>query len=489
MSNRFAPDWEISRCRACSYSCRALAFSTCWHWMPVPSTPRSISTSALARESVSALVDQTPPDSGKNPRPVLKAKVNEPIRIKYVLTNVYPHKTLENVVVHFYIARQDKVGQKELPDLKDDVVMESAFDMDFKPGSKAGQRTTLKIDTPGVYLIRVESRNTQSDHEHFAAIDLVVADEAKTKPDRRSSEHGRPQGALITAVARHAQILNFTLFHAAKSGIWVPLRRVLNVSQSIQDDRPAGPIERLSSFSRFAWRSGRGDPWHDRRRAFPGCCCELEPEAAIMALAVGAPSSDCSSPAGGSTHNVGRNRASPRADEFCWRRRQAGGDRRRRRAGDLSRSGGHPASEILVIVSAPRAIKGPYSIELQTRAGDGADRAVACHGRAGRTQNPTRTSRTVPRLGHDHAEPLMHRRPPHRRETACSTCSYATATSSAPATMSRFRPRCAGSVGASRCMWRSRISTRSAPRPVSDIVQSFDDRIFPIDVEPLRAGA
>jgi hypothetical protein len=140
------------------------------------------------RESVSAFVDQTPPDSGKNPRPVLKAKVNEPIRIKYTLTNVYPHKTLENVVVHFYIARQNKVGQKELPDLKGDVVIESAFDMDFKPGGKAGQRTTLKIETPGVYLIRVESRNTQSDHEHFSAIDLVVGDDPKEVPTTKTPQ-------------------------------------------------------------------------------------------------------------------------------------------------------------------------------------------------------------------------------------------------------------------------------------------------------------
>jgi hypothetical protein len=134
---------------------------------------------STARENVTAFVDQTPPESGKNPRPVLKAKVNEPIRIKFMLTNVYPHKLLENVVVHFYIARQEKVGQKELPDLKGDVVMETAFDMDFKPGTKAGQRSTVKIDTPGVYLIRLETKNTQSDHEHFSAIDLVVGDDAK----------------------------------------------------------------------------------------------------------------------------------------------------------------------------------------------------------------------------------------------------------------------------------------------------------------------
>jgi hypothetical protein len=133
----------------------------------------------VGREIATAHVDQTPPESGKNPRPVVKAKVNEPIRVNYLLTNVYPHKTLENVVVHFYIARQTRVGQKELPDLKGDVVTESAFEMDFKPGGKAGQRTMLKIDAPGVYLIRVESRNTQSDHEHFSAIDLVVGDEGR----------------------------------------------------------------------------------------------------------------------------------------------------------------------------------------------------------------------------------------------------------------------------------------------------------------------
>jgi hypothetical protein len=121
-----------------------------------------------------AFVDQTPPDSGKNPRPVLKARAGEPIRIQWMLTNVYPHKTLENVVVHFFVARQEKVGQKELPDLRGDVVLETAFDMDFKPGAKAGQRNTLRIEAPGVYLVRVESRQTQSDHEHFSAIDLVI---------------------------------------------------------------------------------------------------------------------------------------------------------------------------------------------------------------------------------------------------------------------------------------------------------------------------
>lgn len=126
------------------------------------------------RDQVAAYVDQTPPESGKNPRPVLKVRTGDPIRINWLLTNVYPHKTLENVVVHFYIAREAKVGQKELPDLSGDVVLESAFDMTFKPGTKAGQRHTLKIDQPGIYLMRLETKQTNSDHEHFSAIDLVV---------------------------------------------------------------------------------------------------------------------------------------------------------------------------------------------------------------------------------------------------------------------------------------------------------------------------
>lgn len=126
------------------------------------------------RDHVTAHVDQTPPEWGKNPRPVLKVRAGEPIKVQFMLTNIYPHKTMENVVVHFFIIREEKAGQREIPDLKGDVELESAFDMDFKPGSKAGQRSTIRIHEPGVYLVRVETRNTQSDHEHFAAVDLIV---------------------------------------------------------------------------------------------------------------------------------------------------------------------------------------------------------------------------------------------------------------------------------------------------------------------------
>ena len=131
------------------------------------------------RDQVAAYDDQTPPEWGKNPRPVLKVRCREPVKAQFLLTNIYPHKTLENVVVHFFVVREEKAGQKQIPDLKGEVMLESAFDLDLKPGGKVGQRTTFKVDEPGAYLVRVETRNTQSDHEHFAAIDLIVTGDDK----------------------------------------------------------------------------------------------------------------------------------------------------------------------------------------------------------------------------------------------------------------------------------------------------------------------
>jgi hypothetical protein len=39
-------------------------------------------------ETTTAYVDQTPPDHGKNPRPVVKVKAGDPIKINWMLTNV-----------------------------------------------------------------------------------------------------------------------------------------------------------------------------------------------------------------------------------------------------------------------------------------------------------------------------------------------------------------------------------------------------------------
>ena len=48
------------------------------------------------------------------------------------------------------------------------------FTMDFKPDCRVGTRFKFKISEPGFYSARVETLNSQSDHEHFSAIDLEV---------------------------------------------------------------------------------------------------------------------------------------------------------------------------------------------------------------------------------------------------------------------------------------------------------------------------
>ena len=53
-------------------------------------------------------------------------------------------------------------------------VTQGAATLDFKPKCRIGALLKFSIDTPGIYLVRVETRNTKRDHEHFAAIDLEV---------------------------------------------------------------------------------------------------------------------------------------------------------------------------------------------------------------------------------------------------------------------------------------------------------------------------
>lgn len=134
-------------------------------------------------KTVSAVSDRTPPVGGLNRRPVMTVKVGDPLIFQYFLTNVYPHGVLKNVKVLYYVVRINKVGQKippKLPPMKDAggndprVVTRGEVTMNFKPHCRVGARVRFRINRPGVYLVRVESANTQSDHEHFSAIDLKV---------------------------------------------------------------------------------------------------------------------------------------------------------------------------------------------------------------------------------------------------------------------------------------------------------------------------
>ena len=125
-------------------------------------------------EETTARADQEPPAGGVNPRPLAKVKAGEPLVLQWVLTNTYPHGENKDVVVHYYVVREDKAGQKLLPNLAQGTVVEGRFKMNFKPKCRVGSRVAFTIKEPGVYLLRVDTANTNSDHEHFSAIDVQV---------------------------------------------------------------------------------------------------------------------------------------------------------------------------------------------------------------------------------------------------------------------------------------------------------------------------
>lgn len=133
-----------------------------------------------------ASADRTPPVGGLNVPPLLKVEVNKPLVLQFILTNKYPHGLLEHVTVRYYVVRVDKLGRKAAPSFRESaggdktpgswlepgVVTRGEFTMNFKPDCRVGTRLKFQIPAPGIYSARVQEQNTQSDHEHFSAIDI-----------------------------------------------------------------------------------------------------------------------------------------------------------------------------------------------------------------------------------------------------------------------------------------------------------------------------
>jgi hypothetical protein len=129
--------------------------------------------SGILKGESSSSADEEPPAGGVKPRPLMKVKAREPLVLQFYFTNTYPHGDLKDATVTYFVVKVRGPRQKTLPDLKDSVV-QGTFGLTFKPKGKVGSRIAFTIDTPGFYLVRVQSGNTQSDHEHFSAIDLQV---------------------------------------------------------------------------------------------------------------------------------------------------------------------------------------------------------------------------------------------------------------------------------------------------------------------------
>jgi hypothetical protein len=139
-------------------------------------------------KEASATSDTDPPPGGRITPPVFKVKANQPLVLQFFFTNTDPHHEIEQVQIRYYVIRVEKLGRKPAatfpdatgkgtdaqPFLEPGVVSRGRFTLDFKPDSKVGTRLKFQIPAPGIYSVRVGSVGTQSDHEHFSAIDLVA---------------------------------------------------------------------------------------------------------------------------------------------------------------------------------------------------------------------------------------------------------------------------------------------------------------------------
>ena len=127
-----------------------------------------------AHDQAEAHSDTDPPPQGLKDRPLCRAKRGEELTLQFMLASNFPHDTKKRVTIRYFIAPEKEAGKKAAPDIGRKPITEGTFLMDFKPDGRVGLRQRLHIDTPGAYLVRVQSEHSDSDHEHFAALDLVV---------------------------------------------------------------------------------------------------------------------------------------------------------------------------------------------------------------------------------------------------------------------------------------------------------------------------
>lgn len=120
------------------------------------------------------VVYQDPPGESVDQRPQFKAKAGETLVLQFILTNTYPHGEKQDVRIRYFVVREAKAKQKAVPDLREGVVTQGRFTLNYKPKCRVGARQSFTIKEPGNYLLRVQTENTDSDHEHFSAIDIVV---------------------------------------------------------------------------------------------------------------------------------------------------------------------------------------------------------------------------------------------------------------------------------------------------------------------------
>jgi hypothetical protein len=117
------------------------------------------------------------PGARPQPRDVLELKAGDRVTVRWKLSSTDPRATLKDVTVHFFAAREDRVGQRAVPRLDRGVLAETALRMDFGPRDNNQGTLRFTIDRPGCYLFRLETIGATAGpagHEDFAALDVLA---------------------------------------------------------------------------------------------------------------------------------------------------------------------------------------------------------------------------------------------------------------------------------------------------------------------------
>jgi hypothetical protein len=148
-----------------------------WVVSAVRADPFNIDLQAHAADVPKAVAAVHPlADSSSRSRVLLTANVDRPITVKWTLRNADKSATVKDVLVHFFVVKQEKPNQEEVPKLTKNVLVESALKMDFKPQDRTEGEITFTVAQPGCYLIRLELKGAvgKGEREPFAALDLLV---------------------------------------------------------------------------------------------------------------------------------------------------------------------------------------------------------------------------------------------------------------------------------------------------------------------------
>jgi hypothetical protein len=157
----------------------ALTIAACF-LVGIPARGQSFTFDLELKSGTTVKAVKRPPNTATNKiqaREVLKVSKSRPIVVTWTVTSRARTGTATDVLVHFFVVREEKAGQLPVPKLDKDVVIESALTMDFKPGEKSNGSLTFGIKIPGTYLLRLEALGSAAGmdgKDSFAALDLVV---------------------------------------------------------------------------------------------------------------------------------------------------------------------------------------------------------------------------------------------------------------------------------------------------------------------------